>query len=164
MADFKAVSLFIGVIIILVFLVSGRSMADRVLISLLIISLYLIFTGTILARSETGSSHWMLTPFWEYREAFKGDIEFRNMIIENVLLFLPSGGLLGMLYKGQRSWWPIMFLIGFSIVIELAQGFLNIGLCEFDDVFNNSAGAALGFGIVKLIYKLKTKNKEVGTL
>lgn len=48
---------------------------------------------------------------------------------------------------------PLLFLIGFSIRIEFSQGVLDIGLCEFDDMFNNSLGALIGFGAIKLLKK-----------
>ncbi|WP_288535663.1 VanZ family protein [uncultured Ruminococcus sp.] len=37
----------------------------------------------------------------------------------------------------------------FSAAIEITQYFTGRGLCEFDDVFNNTLGACIGFIIWK---------------
>ena len=44
----------------------------------------------------------------------------------------------------------------FSSVIELSQLVLKRGLCEFDDVFHNTLGCAVGYGVgVMMIGKVR---------
>lgn len=150
--DFKAFSVLIILLILLIFILPGRKTADRCLIALLIVSLYFIFSGTILIRPKTENIHSMLTPFWSYKLAL-GNSYYRYEIVENILLFVPSGILMGMIFRDKRSLFPIAFLLGFSVCIECMQYFLSVGLCEFDDVFNNTLGAVIGYYGVLLLYK-----------
>ena len=50
----------------------------------------------------------------------------------------------------------------FSSVIELSQLLLKRGLCEFDDVFHNTLGCVIGYGVgVMMLWgigKVRTKN------
>lgn len=41
-----------------------------------------------------------------------------------------------------------------SGVIEMLQLFLKLGFAEFDDVFDNTLGAALGAGLVLMLRRL----------
>ena len=43
---------------------------------------------------------------------------------------------------------------GFSILIELLQFIFKRGFAEFDDVFHNVLGCAIGFGVYVLIARL----------
>jgi glycopeptide antibiotics resistance protein len=45
----------------------------------------------------------------------------------------------------------VMIGCGLSVCIELTQLVTARGLCEFDDVFNNTLGAWLGYVIYKKI-------------
>ena len=67
--------------------------------------------------------------------------------IMNVLVFIPTGLLLGFLVRSIK-WWAVM-LIGviISVSIELLQFCLKSGFSEFDDVMHNSTGCLLGYGV-----------------
>lgn len=154
--DFKAFSVMILLVMVLSFIVSEKNLADRILVCLLILSLYFIFTGTILIRPVTEAEHTMLTPFWSYRLAMSS-FYYRLEILENILLFVPSGILMGLVCRRKEGLWgllPAIFLMGFSVSIELTQFFLAVGLCEFDDVFNNTLGASAGYFAVRRLYQL----------
>ena len=94
-----------------------------------------------------------------FRGLFR-EIEMRywNNIIQNILLFIPLGFLIG----GKRG---IIAGLLLSIGIELTQYIAVLGYCELDDVLNNTIGAAIGsllfkkFG--KRIEKLCTRLKEL---
>lgn len=64
----------------------------------------------------------------------------------NILMLMPMGFLLPCLHQKFRKLGSI-FLIAliFSAAIEITQYFTGRGLCEFDDVFNNTLGACIGF-------------------
>lgn len=89
--------------------------------------------------------------FWEI------EMGFWNNIIQNILLFIPLGFLIG----GKRG---IVAGALLSIGIELTQYIAVLGYCELDDVLNNTIGTAIGallyqkFG--KRIEQLCTKLKE----
>lgn len=90
--------------------------------------------------------------FWEI------EMGYWNNIIQNILLFIPLGFLIG----GKRG---IIAGALLSIGIELTQYIFSLGYCELDDVLNNTIGAAIGallfkkFG--KRIEQLCTRLKEL---
>ena len=90
--------------------------------------------------------------FWEI------EMGYWNNIIQNILLFIPLGFLIG----GKRE---IIAGLLLSIGIELTQYIAVLGYCELDDVLNNTIGAAIGsllfkkFG--KRIEQLCTRLKEL---
>ena len=69
--------------------------------------------------------------FWEI------EMGYWNNIIQNILLFIPLGFLIG----GKRG---IIAGLLLSIGIELTQYIAVLGYCELDDVLNNTIGAAIG--------------------
>ena len=75
----------------------------------------------------------------------------------NVFLFFPFGFLLP--FAAKRNF-PQSLLIGFlfSVGIEAAQYFFCLGMCEFDDVFHNSMGTALGYGYWKALSWVEAKH------
>ena len=90
--------------------------------------------------------------FWEI------EMGYWNNIIQNILLFIPLGFLIG----GKRG---IIAGVLLSIGIELTQYIAVLGYCELDDVLNNTIGTAIGsllfkkFG--KRIEQLCTRLKEL---
>ena len=92
--------------------------------------------------------------FWEI------EMGYWNNIIQNILLFIPLGFLIG----GKRG---IIAGVLLSIGIELTQYIAVLGYCELDDVLNNTIGAAIGsllfkkFG--KRIEQLCTRLKELAS-
>ena len=65
----------------------------------------------------------------------------------NVAAFIPVGVLLGCA-SDKMKWWKVV-LIGasFSIIIEVLQFVTRRGYAEFDDVFHNTLGCLIGFGL-----------------
>ena len=63
---------------------------------------------------------------------------------------------------GRMKWWKALAIGGgFSLLIEVLQFAFKRGFVEFDDVFHNVLGCAIGFGvylgITYLIQRLLTK-------
>ena len=81
--------------------------------------------------------------FWEI------EMGYWNNIIQNILLFIPLGFLLG----GKRG---VITGLLLSIGIELTQYILRLGYCELDDVLNNTIGTVIG----ALLYKKFGKRIE----
>lgn len=108
-----------------------------------------------LFNREAGESRATLTPFWEYAHVFNNCQRkyYTEQIIENILLFIPLGIMFPFLPKFQWAKYYKVLIFGllFSAFIELLQYFSGRGLMEFDDVFNNTIGTMLGYGIYKLI-------------
>ena len=96
-----------------------------------------------------------LTPFWEYANVVNNVQRsyFIGQIFGNILLLMPLGFLISFLPKLQGVKWKSVLLsaLCFSLFIELTQFITGRGLMEFDDVFNNTVGAVLGYGLCKII-------------
>lgn len=118
--------------------------------------LYLVFVLWItLIDREFGERRLMLTPFWEYARVVHNVQRsfFMGQIIGNVLLLMPLGFMISFLPNLKDVKWKSVLLsaLCFSAFIELMQYVTGRGLMEFDDVFNNTVGAVLGYGLCKLI-------------
>ena len=109
---------------------------------------FLIFAVTIFSRKE-GAGWYELVPFWSY-----GHPELREEIILNIILFIP----IGLLGGKDLGWKIIPIAAAVSITIEIIQLVTGRGLTEFDDVFHNTLGAAIGFGA----YVVGRKTMEKG--
>ena len=103
------------------------------------------------------------TPFWSYRATVSGKygIDVYAQIIENIVIFLPIGFFLPFLLGEKRSSFHSAFLFGFalSVVAEVCQYIFSLGVCETDDLINNTVGAVVGFG---LWYAMTARTAEKG--
>lgn len=114
------------------------------------ITLYtiLILYITIFSRTQ-GSERIVKGLFWEVQVGYWRDIAL------NILLFIPLGILIG----AKRA---ILIGLALSVGIELTQYVFKLGVCEADDVLNNTIGTAIGFSLYSLFSVLfkKYKNKR----
>lgn len=117
--------------------------------------LFCVVVGFILWRTvgnrSGGKREICLIPFYSFVVARSSPERYRSMIA-NILLFIPFG----MTFPFCLQWYPVRTTIlaaaGFSLLIELSQFVLALGLCETDDVIFNTLGAFLGtlaFAITK---------------
>lgn len=109
---------------------------------------FLVLCSTVIYRTTTADYNLELDPFWSYAAICAGGHD--ELIEENLLnvaLGVPVGFLLSFIVT-KRSWRKAV-LVGFffSSMIELSQLVFKSGLCEFDDVFHNTLGCLLGFGV-----------------
>lgn len=65
-------------------------------------------------------------------------------IILNILLYLPLGYLLAILFPNLRNWQILIIGCICSVATELAQLGLEMGYCETDDVLYNTLGTSIG--------------------
>lgn len=110
---------------------------------------------------ECGERHAMLVPFWEFANVIK-NVErdyYAKQILGNLLMLMPLGVMLPMLRNISLKQ---IFLISlcFSAGIELTQFITGRGLMEFDDLFNNTVGAIISYGIYKFV-RVKVYDKKV---
>lgn len=76
----------------------------------------------------------------------------------NVLLFLPLGVFLPLLWeKLGRLWKVVLVTAGVMTLVEIMQVLTLLGRGDVDDVILNVAGAALGYGV----YKLLSRKREM---
>lgn len=83
--------------------------------------------------------------FIRYREVV-GFESFAVNILGNILAFAPFGFFLPLLNKKYRRFFYATFLsILFTLVIELMQMFLRVGIFDVDDILLNTIGGMLGY-------------------
>ena len=81
----------------------------------------------------------------------------------NVVLFLPLGFLLPLLWPKQAKLWKILLTgVAFSLLIELSQ-LLNIRNSDIDDLLLNTLGAVVGFALYRGYAALTKREKRIET-
>ena len=77
-------------------------------------------------------------------------------LLGNVLLFIPLGIFPPLLHPNMRRIWKtILLAAGIMPAVALAQMLLLVGTCDVDDLILNVTGAALGYGLFRLIHPEK---------
>jgi hypothetical protein len=88
--------------------------------------------------------------FKAWREAWN-NYSVKNIanVLLNVAMFAPLGFLFPLLWKPCRKWYvAIPSGFGFSLAIELIQLLTRRGVCDVDDLFCNTLGAAIGYFLI----------------
>ena len=121
---------------------------------LAVVWLVALVYAAFLSRRPYASPRALFDPFHALKLFLKaGGLAFvkRMRYLEgaglNILLFVPFGYLLPLLWKRVDRWWKVV-LCGFvlSLLIELTQLVTHLGMFDLDDLMNNSLGAFLGWG------------------
>lgn len=108
----------------------------------------LLLALAVVTRKVHPARAFDFSPLWSYREVLRsGKDALLTQNIANVLAFVPLGLLLGCAF-GRMKWWKALAIGGgFSLLIEVLQFVLKRGFSEFDDVFHNVLGSAIGYGV-----------------
>ena len=127
-----------------------RLKGNQIVVALLfIVYIVAVCSLTLLNRANyEGSVN--LALFSSYREAWY-DFSLRDWqyIYFNIAMFVPLGFFLPLLSNRFFSiGWTLLIAVLFTGVIEATQYITGVGIFELDDLFNNIAGAAIGFGII----------------
>lgn len=89
----------------------------------------------------------------------KGINSFGNLI-GNIIVFIPMGVMLPVLFKSCRNFLSCMLrVLLFVMCIELFQLFSNFGIFDVDDIILNCFGAFLGYMLYRIIHAI-FKNKQ----
>lgn len=122
----------------------------RVISALLPLCVMCAILVMTLHRSSDGIHEMNLTLFWSYRQWKAEDVRWQIMM--NVALFAPLGASL----RSLKFHPIVVFLLGLalSVGIEYTQFRYALGLCEADDVFNNTLGAMMGYSVCCVGYRL----------
>ena len=107
-------------------------------------------------------------PFWEAKRAFTllgptilsgfkitSKALFMDIVL-NILLFVPFGMIVPVLFQKLRRIWVVPLGLLCSFCIEGIQYLTALGMADVDDLINNTIGALLGF----LIYLLFIRHSE----
>ena len=140
----------------------GQSVSKKAILCGLALSIYMVLLlgGTVLNR-EIGEEYlieWV--PFWSYADLLREWSEpLAIQIVYNVLVFIPWGILLPEIVSAKRKLrFVVLSAVGISLVIEVTQLVFKLGLFEFDDVFHNTLGTVIGYGVWRAFKKRKNPN------
>lgn len=87
--------------------------------------------------------------------------DFKNSIL-NVLLFLPLGVMLPILWEKFRTWKrTVLFGFGMSLTIEFLQIF-TMRATDVNDLITNVLGTVLGYGIAGVLMKKVPAVQKLG--
>lgn len=118
---------------------------------------FIIYT-TLLCREPGDYRQYNFQLFWSYQRFFD-DIEPQGrQILLNILFFVPFGVLVPFCVDGN---WKrkLVFTVAsaclLSGTVELLQLLYRLGFAEFDDVFDNTIGAAIGAFVVLMLGRVK---------
>ena len=129
---------------------------------ILIFSVYMTFLlgVTLLNQKPEESYRLELQPLWSYMETlWEHDWALGKQIVYNILSFLPFGFFIPLIFRKMRKLIRTAACgLLFSAGIELIQLIFKCGLCELDDILNNTVGTMMGYGI--FVTPLRIKRKE----
>ena len=130
---------------------------------ILIFYLFVVLSVTLLRRYGFWNGQ-IISFFYSYKDAWISGSEtaWRNIIL-NILMFVPLGFWLPIGKEKLQVFWKTA-LIGFfmTVGIEALQLLFSLGLFEVADVFNNTLGTMIGYGLYKIfdcIIKIAKKEK-----
>ena len=118
---------------------------------LLIEYAFLLFCSTVIFRMTGEVRRYDFHPFWSYEAIKNGREDLIAENIMNVVVFVPVGLLLGCVSRSMNWWKALLIGCGVSMSIEALQFYLMRGFAEFDDVFHNTLGCLIGYGLSYLI-------------
>lgn len=95
-----------------------------------------------------------LRPFVWLTEVYSmGYVKMLKQLVTNIVMFLPYGLLLPIVFQKMRSWWKTDIAVaGFSFAIEFVQYFIGRS-CDVDDFIMNTVGGCLGYGVFYLLQR-----------
>lgn len=119
---------------------------------MLIIYLFVVLSVTLF-RTSVFQNGQIISFFYSYKEAWisASETAWRNIIL-NILMFVPLGFWLPLGKEKFRVFWKT-YLVGFlfTVAIESLQLILSLGLFEVADLFNNTLGTMIGYGLYKVV-------------
>ena len=98
--------------------------------------------------------------FIRYREIL-GLENFVVNILGNILAFAPLGFLLPLLDQKYRKFYRMAILsLLFSLLVEVVQLLLKVGIFDVDDLLLNTLGGMLGYVVCRLYMRLFVRLKR----
>ena len=106
------------------------------------------FAGLTFFNREQGSRNGLsFLPF----ETWRFQLRAVMFEVENVLLFVPAGILLPMVFPGTDRWKRMALLAGLmTLCIETTQLITGRGYFQVDDLLNNFLGGILGYALLEI--------------
>ncbi len=132
-----------------------------VLLALLIGYLFLVLALTSLSRGANYDGWVNLNILSGYADAWNSwSVVAFQMIVFNVILFVPLGILLPLLNRKLDSLKAVCLVsLGLTLFIELFQLMTQTGIFELDDILHNVLGGVLGFFAFRAFLELVQNRK-----
>ena len=141
----------------------GYQCSKTKMVCAVLLAVYVAFLigGTVFNRGVGKEPRAELIPFWSYIQLFREkNLNLLRQMISNVLVFIPWPILFATVFpRMRRIWCAVGSAFVFSALVETLQLVFQIGLFEFDDMFHNTLGALIGYGILIVFAKLRKKGK-----
>ena len=126
-----------------------------ILITVSVAYIVFLLALTLLNRTVGEVYQYKTELFWSYKEYWaERNATLGQQMIANVIVFIPWGLLVPTVFSRTRFVGTVGGALAFSVFTELMQLLLKCGLAEFDDVFHNTLGALIGFGIYIWLQKM----------
>lgn len=162
------VSIGISIFLIIYFLIYKKIMKGTKKLNtskILLWSIFLIYTvmvlgATFVHRIPGKYENINLHIFSSYIKVWNrfSLLELRNLIL-NILMFVPFGFMLPLLFKKCQKFYITYFLgLCITIFIEGLQLISKRGIFEVDDIINNALGCMIGYGIVMIFLLFSKRN------
>lgn len=111
---------------------------------------FMICAITVYFRAGSEVRSYNFIPFWSYNEIIvTGGKALFYQIICNILVFILLGVFWCIAFHNTKWWHALLMGFCISASIELSQFMLKHGFAEFDDIFHNTLGCMIGYGIYK---------------
>lgn len=164
------VSIGISIFLIMYFLIYKKIMkgtkklkASKIILwSIFLIYSVIVLGATLVHRTSVMYESINLHIFSSYIKVLNrfSLLELRNIIL-NILMFIPFGFMLPLLFRKCEKFYITYFLgLCMTISIEVLQLITNRGVFEIDDIMNNTLGCMIGYGIVMIFVLFSKRNKK----
>lgn len=144
--------------------VEDRKNRKRIVAGILLVLYigFIIYT-TLLCREPKDYREYNFQLFWSYQRFFDVVRPQGQQILLNILFFIPFGVLAPFCVDGN---WKkkLVFTVAsaclLSGTVEFLQLLYKLGFAEFDDVFDNTMGAAIGAVVVLILINLRRSRDD----
>lgn len=136
----------------------GKSRKRIIAGILLVLYIGFIVYTTLLCREPKDYREYNFQLFWSHQRFFDDVQTQGQQILLNILFFIPFGVLVPFCVDG--SWKrklaiTVIMACLLSGTVEFLQLLYRLGFAEFDDVFDNTMGVAIGAFVVLMLGRVK---------
>lgn len=98
-----------------------------------------------------------LIPFY-----YKEEISFHaTEVLENVLIFVPFGIYLCLVFQRSRLRSKLLFIAGMSMLLEVFQYVLAVGRSDITDLITNISGGLIGIFLYNTVVRLFHNQRRI---
>lgn len=132
------------------------SKGQWLLLFLLSCWLLMVFALTTISRGANYTGSFNFNIFSGYINAWnKWSVSELQLILFNMLMFMPLGFLLPLLWKkAERFWIMLSVSLAITLFIEAGQLLTGRGIFELDDLLHNSIGSLFGYFCIMAILSM----------